>query len=127
MPSVAVPEAFVAIASATAAGVITTAAGDADDVYPGALAWLVKDDGSVRLRVKILSVKPAPDPTSDPDTITVRAYDDSPSATHSLSAATRAPSYGRVNVSAFNASSHLCQEIQTAPVDRAFQKRSLAG
>ncbi len=121
MSSVAVPEAFLPIASATALGVITFTEGTAGDLFPGALAWLCKDDGSARLRVMILS---AVYKTGSADTITVRAYDDRPASDRSLNAATRAPSYGRTSVSAFNASSHLSQEIQTAPIDRSFSKRN---
>jgi len=119
MPSVPVAEAFVAITGADATGNLTVATGDNGPVYPGALAWLCKDDGSARLRVKILSV---PSTTK----IVVRAYDDSPVADRSLHAVTRAPSYGRTDVSGFASGSHLCQEAQMAPVDFAFQKRSFA-
>lgn len=106
MPSIAVQEAFVAITAATAGGVLTVASNAY--LYPGTLAWLCKDDGSARARVKIIAC-------IGTDTVHVRPF-----ANNNENAA---PQYGLGDVSAFNATSHICQEAQTAPVDPAYSKR----
>lgn len=108
--NISVPEAFCAITGATALGVVTVSAADCLLLFPGARAWLCKDDGSARARVKILSRLSA-------TTIKVRRYkNDDENAT---------PQYGTSDMSAFNATSHISQEIQTAPVDDQYNVRTI--
>lgn len=106
MPSVIVPRVFQAVTVATAKGVLTV--GSTTDLFPGANAWVNKDDGSARARVKILAILSA-------TTLSVRRYanDDERSA----------PNYGLSDMTGFNGASHLNQELQTAPVNPDFVKR----
>jgi hypothetical protein len=106
MPSIAIQEAFVAISAATTGGVLTVTA--TDYLFPGALAWVVKDDGSARARVKIIA-------RLSSTTVLVRRFiNDNENGP---------PNYGSSDMSAFNGSSHICQEPQTAPVDPAYSVR----
>lgn len=107
MPSIAVQSAKANVTAATALGVLTV---DSNAyLFPGTLAWVAKDDMSLRARVKILMV-------SGTTSITVRRFknDDERSP----------PSYGLSDMSAFNGvATHIYVEAQTAPVDPAFSKR----
>jgi hypothetical protein len=110
VPSIAIQETFVAISAATAQGVLTVS--DTSYLFPGAKAWVAKDDGSLSYRVRILARLTS-------TTVSVRRYnnDDENSA----------PSYGSSDMTAFNGvSSHICQETQTAPVDEAYAVRVVA-
>lgn len=106
MASISVPEAFVAISAATNKGVLTVA--DNSTIYPGALAWVAKDDGSASARVKILSL------ISTTQCVVRRFANDNENSP---------PSYGVSDMSAFAAASHLCMEGQAVPVEFAFAKR----
>ncbi len=109
MPSIAIQEAFVAISAATATGELTLASNGY--VFPGALAWICKDDGSARARVKVLFC-------SGTTKVHVRRFknDDENSP----------PSYGGSDMTAFATGSHLCQESQVVPVDPAYEKRVIS-
>lgn len=108
MPSIAVTEFTTAISAATSKGVLTVTSNAG--LMPGALAWVYKTDDSARARVKILSV-------SSTTGVVVRRFanDDENSA----------PSYGRSDMSAFNAGSKITMEAQSAPVDPAFAKHAV--
>ncbi len=108
MPSIAIQEAFVAISAATAQGELTVTSNAY--VFPGGLAWICKDDGSARARVKILFC-------AGTTKVQVRRFkDDDENAP---------PSYGGSDMTAFATGSHLCQEAQVVPVDPAYAKRVL--
>lgn len=107
MPSIAIQEAFISILGATAQGELTVTSNGY--LFPGALAWIQKDDGSVlSARVKIIYI-------SGTDKVRVRRFknDDENSP----------PSYGGSDMTAFATGSHICQEVQNAPIDRAYEKR----
>lgn len=106
MPSIAIQEAFVVVSGADAIGNLTVAS--TDYLYPGALAWVNKDDGSASARVKILVV------TSETVVRVRRFTNDNENAP---------PQYGVGNMSVFNGASHICQEAQTAPIDPSFRRR----
>lgn len=109
MPSIAIQEAFVSISAATATGELTVASNAL--IFPGALAWIQKDDGSVEsARVKILSL-------SGTTKVQVRRFVDDDE--------TSMPQYGSSDMSAFATGSHICQETQNAPIDLAYSKRAL--
>lgn len=119
MPSVAVPEAFCVVTTATAKGVLTVSASDCLLLFPGANAWVSKDDGSATARVKILS-------RLSTTTILVRRYPNDSETTKNFTVLAPAPSYGTSDMSAFTGSiAHICQEAQTAPVDPSFSVRTV--
>jgi hypothetical protein len=118
MPSIAVQAAKVAITAATSKGVLTVTS--TAYIHPGTNAWAVKDDGSVRYRVKILAI-------TGSTTLVARRW---PSKKEPDSNTTHdqenygPPSYGLSDLSALTGgSAHLSIEAQTAPVDPAFSKR----
>lgn len=118
MPSIAVQAAKATITAATSKGRVTVGSNAA--FYPGTNAWIGKDDGSLSARVKILAC-------IGTDTLLVRRWPsrkatDATEATHDLENY-GAPSYGLSDVSAFNATSHITMESQSAPIDPAFSKR----
>lgn len=98
--SIPISEAIVAIVSATATGEVTVASNAS--LWPGALAWLIKTDGT---RLRVLIVK-----RISTDKIQVRKAADGTEQN------VPAPTYGYVDASAFNTNSTICQEAQTAPV-----------
>lgn len=109
MPSIAIQEAFVAISAADAAGNLTVTS--TDYLYPGAMAWVQKDDGSApSARVKILAV------TGETIVRVRRFINDNENSP---------PNYGASSMTSFNGGSHICQECQTAPVDPSFRRRIL--
>lgn len=120
MPSIAIQSAFIAITAATNKGLLTVGAGQTAYLFPGAYAWLCKDDGSANARVKILAV----DATNNTVTVRIMPTRQDPfSTTYVQSETNPPPSYGLSDVSAFNGSSHICQEAQTAPIDPTYAKR----
>lgn len=101
---------FSAISAASALGVLTIAVNDGLKVYPGAIGWVNKDDASANALVKVISVSG--------DSITVRRFkNDDPNSP---------PSYGRSDMSAFAATSHLNLEAQLVTVSPAHAKRDSA-
>jgi hypothetical protein len=106
MPSIAIQEAFIAVSAASATGVLTVPSNDY--LFPGALAWVCKDNGSAQARVRILACIGSTQ-------VQVRRFpndnENSPLA------------FGVSDMTAFNGASHICQEAQTAPVDPAYSKR----
>lgn len=121
MPSIAIPAAKVAITTATAAGVLTGSAAGIATLFPGANAWLAKDDGTMSLRVKILR-------RLSTTTVQVRAWpvkQDSDGTKYTLENY-GAPSYGTTNLAAYTGGGyHISQEHQTVPVDPAYSVRDL--
>lgn len=117
MPSIAIQEAFVVVSGATNQGVLTV--GATDYLFPGANAWVAKDDGSLSVRVKIIA-------RLSTTTIRVRRYpnDNEGRPDNALYVP---PGYGVSDMSAFNGvATHICQEAQTAPVDPNFSVRVVA-
>jgi hypothetical protein len=114
VPSISVQESFLAISAATATGGLTVTS--TDYLYPGALAWVAKDDGSLSIRVKIIAIL-------SETTLTVRQIYGS--SLGNLNADQNSPpQYGFGNMSAFNAvASHICMECQNVPVDPAYRRR----
>jgi hypothetical protein len=123
MPSIAVPEAFIAVTAATAVGLLTVGSGNTANLYPGAYAWLAKDDGTLSYRIKILAVD------STANTVLARRMpikQDRFSQTYVDDEGNPPPSYGLTDFSTFNGvGCHICQERQTAPIDPSFSKRSV--
>ena len=107
MRSIAIQEAFLTVSAATNKGLLTVPANDY--LFPGALAWVAKDDGSLSARVKILAC-------IGTTQIVVRRFpNDNENAP---------PSYGVSDMSAFNGvATHISQEAQTVTVDEAYSKR----
>ena len=116
MPSIAIPEAFIAVTAADALGNLTVAS--TAGIYPGAHAWLTKDDGSLQYRVQILRV-------TSTTVFQVRRYPNDTEGRPDNNLYVP-PGYGLSDVSAFNGvASHICVERQTVPVDPSFSIRNL--
>ena len=112
MSSIAVPRVFAPISAATALGVLTVSATDAAAIYPGAKAWIQKDDGSVpSARVLIVSVVGT--------AVKCRRFKNDNETAPGIN-------YGVSDLSAFNTGSHLNQEVQVAPIDPSNAKRNFA-
>lgn len=116
MPSIAVQAAKSAITAASAVGRLTITS----NVYffPGANAWVTKNDGSATARVKILAC-------IGTDTLLVRKWPlkmEADGTTHGQENY-GPPGYGVSDMSAFNATSHICMESQSVPVDPTYAKR----
>lgn len=127
MPSIAVPEAFIAVTAATATGVLTVGSGNTANLYPGAYAWLAKDDGSLSYRIKILSVDATAN-TVKARRMPVKQVQTPGSSTPIFadSETNPPPRYGLTNFLPFNGvACHICQERQTAPVDPSYAKRTV--
>jgi len=118
MPSIATRKVTLAVSAATSLGVCTVSA--TTDLYPGTYGWLYTSNGSSRARVKILKI-------IDGTTFLVRKM---PTAKEkdgtSFQSESNPPArYGVSDVSAFNGSSFISVEAQTAPVDPSLAKRSV--
>jgi hypothetical protein len=117
MPSIAVPAVSLAVSAATSAGVVTVAS--TTDLYPGTNAWLGLSNGNSAIRVRILKIINA-------TTFLVRRWPTKPADEFRVAHDQEnygAPNYGVSDVSAYNGSSRISVERQTAPVDPAFSKR----
>lgn len=118
MPSIAVQKARQAVSAATAVGLLTV--GSTTDLYPGTNAWLSKDNGSAQTRVKIIKIVSSTQ-------LVARAWPIQKAKNATETDHTQedygAPSYGVSDLSAYNGSSHITMEAQSAPVDPAFSKR----
>jgi len=119
MPSIAVQSSRAVVSAATNKGRVTV---DSNAyLFPGANAWLSKDDGSLSVRVKILAC-------IGTDTLVVRRWPtrkatDTTEPNHDLENF-GPPGYGLSDVSAFNGvASHISMETQAVPVDPAYVKR----
>lgn len=120
MPSIAVQAAKIVISAANNKGQLTVTS--TAYVYPGTNAWAVKDDGSVKYRVKILAITGTTTllarrwpSKQDNDGTTVSTHDQENYGS---------PHYGLSDLSALNGgSAHLSIEAQTAPIDPAYAKR----
>ena len=98
---------------ATATGLLTVTT--TDYLYPGALAWVTKDDGSAMARVKILAI-------IGTTQVQVRRFAND--SEFSNPGVLGGPSYGRSDMTAFDGGGvHICQEAQNVPVDPAYSKR----
>jgi hypothetical protein len=118
MPSIAIPASTTPITGASALGVLTFSAAD---VYPGSWGWLSKTDGSGSpKKVKVLSVSPN---SSAATTANVRVFPNN--ADEYANGQQAGAFYTNQDVSAFATGSALYINIQTVPIDPAFNKRSL--
>ena|SRR6185437_7459088 len=116
MPSISVPDAFVAI-TGSSKNTLTVAAADGALIYPGTYGWVSKDDASATARVKILAV------SADNTTITCRVV---PNNADEFGNGYPNFSYDSVGTLAgFSTVSHLAVNRQTAPVDPSFTRRNL--
>jgi hypothetical protein len=120
MPSIAIQAGKAVVSAADTVGNLTV---DSNAyLFPGANAWVTKDDGSLSYRVKILAVTGSTGlkvrrypQTQDPNTGVYYDNDRAPGI-----------NYGGSDMSAFNGvATHIYQEAQTAPVDPAYAKRVL--
>lgn len=122
MPSIAIPAAKVAISGATATGVLTASADGVAALYPGANATFAKDDGTMSIRVKILS-------RLSTTTVQVRAYPIKYDTVNQVSYSSEQwgpPSYGVTDLAAYDGGGfHISQERQTVPIDPAYSVRDL--
>lgn len=118
MPSIAVQNAKANVTAATAIGALTV--DSTAYLFPGANAWVSKDDGSLSVRVKILAI-------SGTTGLTVRkwpVFQDPASGTKYTKENSGAPSYGSSDMSAFNGvATHIYMEAQSVPVDPVYSKR----
>jgi len=110
----------VTVSAATSKGRLTVTSNAY--LFPGANAWLAKDDGTLQYRVKILAC-------IGTDTVIARRWptkkEPDGSATYDK-ANFGAPSYGLSDLSAFNGvASYLSMEAQSVPVDPTYSKRVL--
>lgn len=122
MPSISIQDSFVAVSAADDAGNVTVSAADSVLLYPGTYGWLALDDGSASIRVKLKKINP---PVGD--NVVIEVGQGEPEYSASALAGNQqsfvSPSYGRLDVSDYNGSAHLCVETQTAPIDYAYSKR----
>lgn len=109
--SIQVAEAIAAITGANAIGELTIASNTV--FYPGAFAWVTKNDGSLQARVLIVR-------RVSTTKVQVRKV------ASGLEQNVPAPTYGFSDMSGFNTTSTLCQEAQTAPVVSDFQPRQIS-
>ncbi len=107
MASIEIPEVTVNVLDADATGFLDV--DDGSGIYPGALAWLFKNDGSVSSRLKV--VKTAG------NRLWVRVFPGNDEAAP--------PSFGYSNVSAYATVSRLCQERQVVRVNPDHTKASI--
>ncbi len=108
--NIPIQETIAAVTAATNKGLLTVA--DNTVLYPGTFGWLTKNDGSASTRVYIVARVGA-------NQVSARAVASGTEQT------VPAPSYGRSDLSAYNAASSLCIEAQTAPVVAANSVRQV--
>jgi hypothetical protein len=117
MPSIPIPDQFVAVTAADAQGNITLTDALAATLFPGSVGWLTLDDASATLRVRLRSIGAA---GSGGTGLTLVSVGPGPAE---WTAIPQAPNYGVLDVSSCNGSAHLCIEAQACPIDPAYLRR----
>lgn len=119
MPSIAVQAATVAISAATSTGRLTVTSNAY--LFPGTYAWVYTSNGVSHSRVKILAC-------IGTDTVVVRIMPvrKEKDGTSFTTEKAPPPGYGVSDMTAYNGSSFISMEAQSAPIDPTYAKRVVA-